>query len=194
MHDFSKPGISNIYKVPHSDTNYIQPGKRPVTSMTPAIFLDKNSDIRLMLSGAGGNRILSSLAHVSWKTGALFSLNLAKVGLRWTCKSRFWKVWGHSTGSASSRKLWENADISLVLTCCIFDQAILTSHNTLVLLFVRLQAECCGFRSHYNRRFLPLDFTTSGYPQRHTTKNISLRLVKCEFRFKEWPQYGSDLK
>lgn len=65
MNDFSKPGISNVYNIPQSDLNYIKPGKRPVTSMSPAIFLDKNGDIKLLVTGAGGNRVLSSLAYVS---------------------------------------------------------------------------------------------------------------------------------
>ncbi|XP_064619300.1 glutathione hydrolase 1 proenzyme-like isoform X2 [Lineus longissimus] len=65
MNDFSKPGISNVYNIPQSDLNYIKPGKRPVTSMSPAIFLDKNGDIKLLVTGAGGNRVLSSLAYVA---------------------------------------------------------------------------------------------------------------------------------
>lgn len=65
MDDFGTPGKSNSYGVPPSPANYIKPGKRPLSSMCPVIILDENGDVRLLIGGAGGIKITSSVAYVS---------------------------------------------------------------------------------------------------------------------------------
>ncbi|KAL5244956.1 hypothetical protein ACI65C_012366 [Semiaphis heraclei] len=44
MNDFSTPGVINFYRIPSSPANYIEPGKRPMSSMSPTIFTDTNGD------------------------------------------------------------------------------------------------------------------------------------------------------
>lgn len=65
MDDFSTPGKVNSYGVPASPSNYIAPGKMPLSSMCPLIILDKNGDVKLLIGGAGGIKITSSVAYVS---------------------------------------------------------------------------------------------------------------------------------
>lgn len=62
MDDFAVPGSTNIYGIPPSPANFIQPGKRPLSSMTPTIILDKKRDVRMIIGGAGGSRITTGTA------------------------------------------------------------------------------------------------------------------------------------
>ena len=65
MDDFSTPGFKNIYGIYPSPANFIKPGSRPVSSMVPSIILDESGNVRLMVGGAGGPRIISGTAFVS---------------------------------------------------------------------------------------------------------------------------------
>ena len=63
MDDFSNPSSSNIWNFPPSVPNYIQPGKRPLSSMSPTICL-KDGKPFLALGASGGSRILSAVIQV----------------------------------------------------------------------------------------------------------------------------------
>lgn len=65
MDDFSVPGKLNAFGIPPSPTNFIEPGKRPMSSMCPSIVLDRNGDVLLLIGGAGGSKITTSTAIVS---------------------------------------------------------------------------------------------------------------------------------
>lgn len=61
MDDFSaKPGTPNIYGVVGNTANEIQPGKRPLSSMSPTIVLENNQP-RLVLGTPGGSTIFTSV-------------------------------------------------------------------------------------------------------------------------------------
>lgn len=64
MDDFSTPGFVNEYGFPPSPSNYIAPGKRPQSSMCPTIITESNGDLYMVVGGAGGSRITSSVSQV----------------------------------------------------------------------------------------------------------------------------------
>lgn len=81
MDDFATPGHVNSYGIPASPANMIEPGKQPLSSMTPTIVVSKSGDVRfanqqtfnvsvfnlnnscrLVIGGAGGSRIPTGVA------------------------------------------------------------------------------------------------------------------------------------
>lgn len=64
MDDFSsKPGVANQFGVVGNDANAIKPNKRPLSSMTPSIFL-KNNEVVMVIGTPGGSRIFTSIFQV----------------------------------------------------------------------------------------------------------------------------------
>lgn len=64
MDDFSHAEAANVYGLVGSSKNAYGPGRRPVSSMAPTIFL-QDKKVRLALGGAGGPRITSSVLQVA---------------------------------------------------------------------------------------------------------------------------------
>lgn len=61
MDDFSaKPGVINQFGLVEGENNAIQPGKRPLSSMTPT-FVFKEDKPRLVLGSPGGPRIITAV-------------------------------------------------------------------------------------------------------------------------------------
>ncbi|KGO77704.1 Gamma-glutamyltranspeptidase [Penicillium italicum] len=60
MNDFSIPGSSNSFGYIPSPSNYIRPGKRPLSSITPAIIERPNGKLFLIAGSAGGSRIITA--------------------------------------------------------------------------------------------------------------------------------------
>lgn len=68
MDDFtSQPGMANMFGLMQSDANAIQPGKRPVSSMTPVILL-RGGKLSFLAGSPGGPRIISAtlLTALNW--------------------------------------------------------------------------------------------------------------------------------
>ena len=64
MDDFSaKPGAPNIFGVVGSEANAIQPGKRPLSTMTPTI-LTEHGRVALVIGTPGGSRIAAWIFEV----------------------------------------------------------------------------------------------------------------------------------
>lgn len=63
MDDFSTPGVVNTYGIRASPSNFIRPGKIPMSSMCPCIVLDGSGQIILLVGGAGGSRITTAVAQ-----------------------------------------------------------------------------------------------------------------------------------
>ncbi len=79
MDDFSiKPGEQNLYGLTGGEANSIAAGKRPVSSMSPTIVLEKGTPI-LSIGGAGGSRILSGVFQVTLNYLAVYPGDLKKA-------------------------------------------------------------------------------------------------------------------
>lgn len=66
MDDFSSPGMSNSFGLRPAKANFIAPYKRPLSSMCPYIVLDENNNAILVAGSAGGSKITTTLAYVSF--------------------------------------------------------------------------------------------------------------------------------
>lgn len=47
MDDFSLPGHPNYFHIPPSKANFIKPGKRPQSSMSPLVIFDNDNKVCL---------------------------------------------------------------------------------------------------------------------------------------------------
>jgi gamma-glutamyltranspeptidase/glutathione hydrolase len=63
MDDFSSPSGANVYGLQQSDKNLPEPGKRPLSSMSPTI-VERDGVPVLALGASGGPRIISSVVQV----------------------------------------------------------------------------------------------------------------------------------
>ena len=64
MDDFSaKPGVPNAYGLIGGDANAVEPGKRPLSSMSPTIVL-KDGKVVLVTGSPGGSRIITTVLQI----------------------------------------------------------------------------------------------------------------------------------
>ena len=64
MDDFAaKPGVPNMFGVTGGDANAIEPGKRPLSSMTPTI-ITKDGKLFMVVGAPGGSRITTGVLQV----------------------------------------------------------------------------------------------------------------------------------
>ncbi len=62
MDDFAaRPGRPNLFGLVQGERNAVQPGKRPLSSMTPTIVLRKDGSFWFALGARGGPRIISAV-------------------------------------------------------------------------------------------------------------------------------------
>ena len=65
MDDFSSQGVPSRFGFPPSPVNYIKPGKRPISAMSPFILVDKYGRVKMVLGCSGGPRIITASVSVS---------------------------------------------------------------------------------------------------------------------------------
>ncbi|RYH17440.1 hypothetical protein EON65_28590 [archaeon] len=64
MDDFSIPNVTNYFGLFPSPYNYPEPKKKPLSSMSPSILLDKKGRVVLVGGASGGPRIITGTAQV----------------------------------------------------------------------------------------------------------------------------------
>lgn len=62
MDDFSFPYFENYFGLPGSPHNEMKPEKRPLSSMSPTIIVDKDGEAKMVIGAAGGSVITTSVA------------------------------------------------------------------------------------------------------------------------------------
>ncbi|XP_041069164.1 glutathione hydrolase 1 proenzyme-like [Carcharodon carcharias] len=62
MADFSRYGDNN--GLPPCSENYVEPGRRPFSAMSPAIILDKDKKVKMVVGASGSSRIITATALV----------------------------------------------------------------------------------------------------------------------------------
>ncbi|KAI0155677.1 gamma-glutamyltranspeptidase [Pestalotiopsis sp. NC0098] len=67
MNDFSIPGKTNEFGYAPAPANFIRPGKRPLSSITPVIAERPDGSLYVTVGAAGGSRIISSTTQVVWR-------------------------------------------------------------------------------------------------------------------------------
>ncbi|WYZ37956.1 hypothetical protein EsH8_II_001462 [Colletotrichum jinshuiense] len=60
MNDFSIPGSSNAFGYIPSPANYVRPGKRPLSSISPVIVEKPDGKLYFVIGAAGGSRIITA--------------------------------------------------------------------------------------------------------------------------------------
>lgn len=68
LDDFSIPGVPNNFGLYPSPYNYIEPFKRPLSTITPTIIEDEDSNLELVVGGSGGSQILTATLNVILNT------------------------------------------------------------------------------------------------------------------------------
>ncbi|XP_032517250.2 glutathione hydrolase 1 proenzyme-like isoform X2 [Danaus plexippus] len=67
MDDFSSPGFTNYFNLEPSPANFIEPHKRPMSTMCPSIIIDRNGNAKMVIGAAGGTKIASAVALVTMR-------------------------------------------------------------------------------------------------------------------------------
>jgi gamma-glutamyltranspeptidase/glutathione hydrolase len=89
MDDFtSKPGVPNMMRLVQGTANKIEPGKRPLSSMTPTIVAGAAGRIEFVTGAAGGPRIITTVldsvrAVVDFHQDAGTALAAPRMHMQW---------------------------------------------------------------------------------------------------------------
>ena len=65
MDDFSFPNRNGSQNYKQTEVNYIEPGKRPLSSMAPTIVLDREGKVKMVVGASGGFKITTAVSQVS---------------------------------------------------------------------------------------------------------------------------------
>merc|ERR1719481_442244 len=67
MDDFSFEGIINSFGIRPSENNMVAPGKRPVSSMSPTIVVDRKGRVKAVVGASGGSKITTAVSQVLFR-------------------------------------------------------------------------------------------------------------------------------
>ncbi|EPQ31841.1 uncharacterized protein PFL1_00040 [Pseudozyma flocculosa PF-1] len=67
MDDFSSPGSANFFGLAPTAANFIRPGKRPLSSISPLIVIEEDTGRLILATGsAGGSRIITAVIQLAF--------------------------------------------------------------------------------------------------------------------------------
>lgn len=66
MNDFSIPNTTNAFGYIPSEVNFVRPGKRPLSSISPTIVEFPNGTLYYVIGSAGGSRIITATIQNLW--------------------------------------------------------------------------------------------------------------------------------
>ncbi|KAK9843023.1 hypothetical protein WJX74_005747 [Apatococcus lobatus] len=81
MDDFSTAQQANTYHLEPSRANFIRPGKRPLSSMSPTMLMDASGNLRMVVGASGGPRIVTAVLQAIVRMIAYGLEPLQAVGL-----------------------------------------------------------------------------------------------------------------
>ena len=116
MDDFAAaPGAPNSFALVQGAANAIAPGKRPLSSMTPTLVLDRASEPLLALGSPGGSRIITTVFQVALNR-LVHGLNLAGAVAAPRVHSQLWpdQITLEEGISADTKRLLESLGHRLV--------------------------------------------------------------------------------
>lgn len=64
--DFSIPGQSNVFGYAPTPNNYVEPGKRPLSSISPTLVETADGHFFAAFGSAGGSRIITATIQNMW--------------------------------------------------------------------------------------------------------------------------------
>lgn len=112
MDDFSaQAGVPNLFGLVGAEANSIQPGKKPLSSMTPTIVRDSSGHARIAIGAAGGPRIITAVFQslfnrLQWGMSLTDSVAAPRIHHQWKPE----KVWMEKYGfSEEIRKSLEKS-------------------------------------------------------------------------------------
>ena len=109
MDDFSaKPGVPNAFGLVGNAANAVQPGKRPLSSMTPTIVL-KNKKPFIILGSPGGSRIITAVLQTILNV-TVHNMNIQKA----VSAPRVHSQWLPDVIMAESHSIIKDVETSLI--------------------------------------------------------------------------------
>lgn len=111
MDDFaSQPGKPNMFGLVQGERNAIEPGKRPLSSMTPTIVLRPDGSFWFAVGGRGGPRIISAVIQVvinviDHDMGIQLAVDAPRLHHQWLPDQIFYEPYGVS---ADTRRILES--------------------------------------------------------------------------------------
>ncbi len=111
MDDFAaEPGKPNFFGLIQGERNAVGPGKRPLSSMTPTIVLDKNEKFWFALGARGGPRIItavlqSTINMIDHKMNIQEAIDAPRIHHQWLPDQLLWEQYGIS---ADTRAILES--------------------------------------------------------------------------------------
>ncbi|MFV0388319.1 MAG: gamma-glutamyltransferase [Pyrinomonadaceae bacterium] len=112
MDDFAaQPGKPNLFGLVQGERNAVAPGKRPLSSMTPTIVLDKDGKFWFALGARGGPRIISAVIQstinmIDFGMNIQEAIDAPRIHHQWMPDEIMWERYGISPDTKSLMESW----------------------------------------------------------------------------------------